>query len=787
MIGKFYFKKALSFIAVYFLMQQVHSQQRLIYVAPNGSDKSNGSISMPVASVGEAIRRIRSASEKVVVIELRKGVYSLDTTIVLNASTLAGHKLTIRNYNSEAVTISGAKPVSLHWKKYTNRIYVADLDKGMTIDRLFMNGRPLHMARYPNYSESARVFNGTASDALDAARVARWKHPAGAYVHALHQGEWGGFHYQVIGTDSNGAAILEGGWQNNRPAPMHNEFRFVENVFEELDAPGEWYYDAAAGKMYLIPPASFEHAQFSYSNLNDLIAIRGSSAEPVVHVQIQGIRFTGTNRTFMLTKEPLLRTDWTIYRGGAILLDGTENVHVSDCEFADLGGNAVFVSNYNRQVHIEHNHIHDIGGNGIAFIGNPAAVRSATFQYNELIPYEQMDMQRGPKSNEYPQQCFANDNLVHSIGQVEKQVAGIVIDMASNISVTHNSIYNVPRSGINIGDGCWGGHLLAYNDVFNTVLETGDHGAFNSWGRDRFWLPNGQRVDSMVGLHPDLPFLDVVDPITIRNNRFQCAHGWDIDLDDGSSNYRIYNNLCLEGGLKLREGYGRVVSNNILVNNSFHPHVWFKNSGDVFTHNIVSADYAPIGIEQWGRQVDSNFFLQKVSLDAAQVNGTDAHSAFGDPGFIKPLANDYSVSENSPALAMGFRPFSMNEFGVIAPRLKALAKKPAAQGIKIYTLKEKGQRSDFLGAVIKNIEGLGERSAAGLPDEDGVLVLSVGQESLAAESGLKERDVIRKINGKEVKDMIELVAAVQVVNWQGQAEATVIRQQSEKKITLRLK
>src|SRR5262249_22571008 len=147
--------------------------------------------------------------------------------------------------------------------------------------------------------------------------------------------------------------------------------------------------------------------------------------------------------------------------------------------------------------------------------------------------------------------------------------------------------------------GCWGGHLIEYNDVFNTVLETGDHGAFNSWGRDRFWLPDIETVNVAVSKDSTMPYWDAVKPIVMHDNRFHCEHGWDIDLDDGSSNYHIYNNVCLNGGLKLREGFGRIVENNVIVNNSFHPHVWYANSGDVFTHNIVSADYAPIGIRQW--------------------------------------------------------------------------------------------------------------------------------------------------------------------------------------------
>ena len=97
----------------------------------------------------------------------------------------------------------------------------------------------------------------------------------------------------------------------------------------------------------------------------------------------------------------------------------------------------------------------------------------------------------------------------------------------------------------------------------------------------------------------------------------RCDHGWDIDLDDGSSNYIIYNNLCLNGGIKLREGVNRIVENNIMINNTFHPHVWFKNSNDVFRHNIVSSSYMPIRIPVWGKETDYNIFPDSASLKAA--------------------------------------------------------------------------------------------------------------------------------------------------------------------------
>ena len=125
-------------------------------------------------------------------------------------------------------------------------------------------------------------------------------------------------------------------------------------------------------------------------------------------------------------------------------------------------------------------------------------------------------------------------------------------------------------------------------------------------------------MDSITTAHPELILLDAQQTTIIRNNRFRCDHGWDIDLDDGSSNYHIYNNVMLNGGLKFREGFKRKAENNIMVNNSFHPHAWFKNSDDYFTRNIVMAPYAPYEINDWGKNIDFNLFPDTKTLQASQ-------------------------------------------------------------------------------------------------------------------------------------------------------------------------
>ena len=365
---------------------------------------------------------------------------------------------------------------------------------------------------------------------------------------------------------------------------------------------------------------------------------------------------------------------------------------------------------------------------------------------------------------------------------MEKQSAGVELSMCQSITVSHNTIYDVPRAGINVSEGTWGGHIIEYNDVFNTVKESGDHGSFNSWGRDRYWHPDKKVMDSIVENNYDLALADVVKPIILQNNRMRCDHGWDIDLDDGSSNYIIRNNLCLNGGIKLREGVNRVVENNIMINNTFHPHVWFKNCNDVFRHNVVSTDYQPIRIEVWGKETDYNSFPDSSSLKAAWRRGTDKHSVCGENIFANPQDGDFSLKEGSAALSVGFKNFAMDSFGVVSPRLKAVAKKVTLPKVIVFDKKNADEIVDFMGAKVKNLTTLGERSATGMDDTRGVLVVGVAAGSVAA-GFLQPNDVILSFNNKPVNKLHDLFNARVSVIIGTSAEVVIFRNQKEVKLT----
>ncbi len=720
-----------------------------------------------------------------ITINISEGLHRLNLTVKIKP--IHG-ELKLIGAGVDKTIIKGSKVLQLKWEKFSENIWVAQIPKRESFDQLYINGIQQILARYPNYDENGGHWQGHASDAISSDRVATWKNPKGAIIHAMHRGEWGGFHYLAEGVNDKGELILTKGHQNNRLSKMHNTYRMVENVFEELDSPKEWYLDTN-NQLYYWPDAKTDLNATTVEVVQQkhLIDIIGSEENPVKNVSISHIKFEHTQRTLFEDYEPLLRSDWTIYRGGALFIEGTENVEIKDCEFANLGGNAIFVSAYNRGVSIKNNHIHDCGATAINFVGSPSAVRSPSFQYYEFVELTKLDTIKGPKNNNYPSASKVDNNLIYRIGRIEKQTAGVNISMAMDITVSNNTIYDVPRAGINICDGTWGGHIIEQNDVFNTVLESGDHGAFNSWGRDRFWHPNRTILDSIVAMYPNMPKWDAIHPTIIRNNRFRCDHGWDIDLDDGSSNYKIYNNVCLNGGLKLREGFYRTVENNIMINNGFHPHVWFKKSEDIFRRNIILTEHKDIRLQAWGKEVDFNLFPDETALLKAQKNGVDAHSIFGNPNFKNPEETDYIVTEGSPAFQIGFKNFKMNDFGVKSKHLKALAKQPETPTIWSASASEKDLKVNWLGATLKNIETMAERSANGLNETSGVLILDINDNSIIAKSTLKKGDVIISAENEKTKIISDLMNIYQNNNWKGVLNLEIYRNQKAQKLKINLK
>ncbi|MCH6257540.1 right-handed parallel beta-helix repeat-containing protein [Puniceicoccaceae bacterium K14] len=768
------------------------------FVSPSGNDSNSGTSESPFSSLHGAREHIRNSAklgvESIEVI-VEPGIYYLDDTIIFDSkdSGNAENQVTYRAREEGTVILSGGSKLDLKWEKFRDGIYKTTTPLGISIDQLFVNGKNQRMARYPNYDPKKKTaaYQGFSSDAFAKDRAKNWKNPINGYIHAMHKSRWGGYHYRITGKDSNGEITYEGGWQNNRQMGMHKDFRMVENIFEELDAPGEWFHNSSENTLYYFPgeKTDLKTATIEVVRLRHLIEFDGSETSPVTDISLEGFVFRHAARTFMDTKEPLLRSDWAIYRGGAVTLSGTENISLLHCEFDQVGGNAIFVNNYNRHTLIKGCHIHDAGASGVCFVGDPNAVRDPLFEYAEKNDLSKIDLTVGPKNNNYPSLSTVEDCLIHGIGRVERQPAGVQISMAMEITVRDTSIYDCARAGINVSEGTWGGHLIERCDVFDTVLETHDHGSFNSWGRDRFWSnDHHDSTQPAVDANPELPFIDAFKTTVIRDSRWRCDHGWDIDLDDGSSNYHIYNNLMLRGGLKFREGFGRHAWNNITVNNGFHPHVWFENSKDEVYKNIFMVPHRDIRVNFQGNRVDENIFYSndESMKESPEGLGWDEKSIVTLLEFIDPKNGDFRVKENTLPREIGFTNFPMDQFGVKKPSLKAIARTPIIPELQVvFSSDTKGtgevSNSFWMGGRLQNLSGE-EFSAYGISKEEGgIVVTDAPAGSVVSSSGMSANDVIQKVNGKQVSNISEFLTAIDKVG-NAPITLTIIRNQLEKKI-----
>ncbi len=781
-----------------------------ISVSENGNDRNNGTKEAPVKTLKRAQELARSlCKNQEVNVILADGTYYLAEAVVFGPedSGTIEYPVTYRAENEGKAVVSGGRLLALQWEPYRNGIYKAQIPADVhDVDQLYVDGQRQRMARFPNAVVGKNVFDfwvlehtdqpDPANDPLAPARVLAWQNPEGAYIHAMHTALWGDMHWLVKGKKADGSLDMEGGWQNNRPSEMHPRFRMAENVFEELDAPGEFFLNRSEHVLYYFPLPGLDlgKAKIEVVRLKNLVTFKGSKDHPVRYVNLDGIVFRHTGRTFMENREPLLRSDWTVYRGGAVLFNGAEDCALANCEFDQTGGNSVFVNNYNRRILIRSCYIHHSGANGVAFVGDPAMVRSPLFRYGDQN-FTKIDRTPGPLGDNFPEDCRVEDCLITKTGRDEKQTAPVQISMSHKITVSHCSIYDVPRAGININEGTFGGHVIEFCDVFNTVLETGDHGSFNSWGRDRYWTPEVAETVEEVKKDSGLPFLDMLAPNIIRNSRWRCDHGWDIDLDDGSTWYLIYNNLLLNGGLKMREGYRRKAFNNVIINNSLHPHVWYPGSGDVFKCNIIFGAYKPAAMERiltsdgkWGQQLDSNLFATtQCDRSLFSANGCDANSLVGDPQFLDALHGDFRVREESPAYKVGFKNFPMDQFGVYSEKLKRIAKQPSIPDLSVVKNDGAKQIFQWYGATLQNVETPGEQSAAGLSGMSGIILSYVPTNSVLAKANLRNGDVILKCEDINVHDFNQLLHITEISQSKDILKLVIQRNQVQHTILLRIR
>merc|ERR1712070_1067767 len=465
---------------------------------------------------------------------------------------------------------------------------------------------------------------------------APYKDTSEMLINVWRPARWANWMFEVDKFDSstNTYTFGKGGNQGARGNDKGGDW-FVENVFEELDNKGEFFFDSKASELYLFhngtgqPPAETE---VIVPQVRTLINISGSQWDPVHSLTIDGLTFKSTRYTYMDPHGVPSAGDWALDRNGAVFIQGTEKLKIQNSVFERLDGNGVMISGYNRNATVKDSDFSFIGGNAIASWGYTNETENSGFPYytpNTNYPEGGVD---GTDGN-HPRYNRILSNTAREVGLYEKQSSFYMQAKTAESTIQGNVFFNGPRAGVNFNDGFGGADDLSHNLVFSTCRESGDHGPFNSWDRQPYLTTVRTGEPSMTMQWRDIHHNFFIDNYSPQEN---------VDNDDGSGYYHTHDNLLVYGGNGMKTDfgghdnhhYGNIYAysgKGLSVTGTLEGHEdYFYENKVVLTSNTVGrpqcADPKTQMHDNQYFQSDKNVTLCGVDLAEAQSQGMDKGS-----------------------------------------------------------------------------------------------------------------------------------------------------------------
>ncbi|MDO8545198.1 MAG: right-handed parallel beta-helix repeat-containing protein, partial [Opitutaceae bacterium] len=446
----------------------------------------------------------------------------------------------------------------------------------------------------------------------------------------------------------------------------------VENVFEGLDTPGEWYLNRRTGQLYYYPMPG------ENMNESDIVA-PVTSAFLQLHGEVAGRRFVEHLRfrdlSFTHTHFELPAGNSNDRQGSAsvpaaITLEAARSCSFEHCRLTQLG---TFAFDLRR------------GCSGNQLVGNEIAhVAAGGFR-----------LDGGTERNPPWERTHSNvvsDNWLHHYGLDYPSAVGVLLMHTEKNVVTHNHVHHGGYTGISVG-WVWGytRSVSQLNRIeFNHIHDIG-RGLLSDMG----------------GIYT----LGVSPGTVIRNNHIHDVDanhygGWGIYLDEGSTHLLVENNVVHHtkfAGFNIHYAKEVTVRNNIFAlgrleqvsrtRNEPHRSLYFENNivywrdGELFSKNWKDEPYSFYAQPKKDRtaitvestfECDWNLYFNPTrprneikwargSWAEWQQRGKDPHSRYDDPRFADPERGDFTLAADSPALALGFQPIDIR---AAAPRVK---------------------------------------------------------------------------------------------------------------------
>ena len=422
-----------------------------LFVATNGINQAAGTLAAPLQTIQAAFNKA-SAGDTIL---LREGIYR-EAVALKNKCGKDGAPITLKAYPGEKPVLSGLDLLKLEWKATPQAsVFVAPFDTP-AIAQLFFNGKPMLEARWPNcptdtngdwnlFSPDAWAIvdktgcsYGTIADSRLAATgwnvtgaqvLLNVDHQFFCWTRTVQNHAAGS---KTFNYDKDLGASVAKKDETGANSPFNDDRYYLFGMRQFLDAPGEWFYDAAARQLFFYAPGGKSPAggELEIKTRNwGFLADQNSS-----WLTIDGITFFGT--AFKFGKDYNGKSSHIVFRNNRVLYSSwTEHVNLPK-EHAGAAAETVFptMAVDNSQVV---NNTFAFGALGALFInGFDNLIENNVFHdfcYNSSLMYPPLQVSKAwPAMTGKAGRAVIRWNTIYRSGGVLVQVAQATNDFYLN-------------------------------------------------------------------------------------------------------------------------------------------------------------------------------------------------------------------------------------------------------------------------------------------------------------------------------------------------------------------